>query len=321
VAEFYQGKTVRVVIGTAPGGGYDTYARFVAQHIRKHIPGGPTVIAENLPGAGSLVAMNQIYTSLPKDGTIIGHVIGQNAGTEQMFGQTVQFDLTKVGHLGAPVRDEFILLTPKSTGVTRIDDIIGPNAKEFAVGSTAPVGDPNSAVAGYFNSLFGAKIRNVTGYAGTAPIRVAMERGEVDGFVQSWSSHKVTSMDKTDSGEWLILLQVGVEQIVGVPATVPTIKDVAKTPEQQLLGRLVALPGEFSRPFFVAPEVPADRTAALRQAFMKTLADPEFLADAAKANLEINPISADRMLSLITEFMSTPEETRAQLKPILAPSP
>ena len=319
VADFYQGKTVRIIVGVAAGGGYDTYARMIARYFGQYIPGKPTVVVENQPGAGSVLAMKQIFNTAPKDGTVIGSVVAQNVAAEQLYGQSVDFDLTKVGHIGAPSADKFAFYLAKRTGVTKLDDVIGANAQPIVIGTVAPAGDPGSAMSAYLNTFFGAKIKNVSGYAGTAPIRLAIDSGEVDGYVNAWQSHVVTSKEKTDSGEWLILLQWTLEPIAGVPSGVPTVKDIARTPEQLQLGRLAILPNDFARPLFLPPGAPPDRLAALQAAFAQTMADPDFKAEAAKANLEINPQTPEQLLSSMKEFFAAAESVKAQLKPIIAP--
>jgi tripartite-type tricarboxylate transporter receptor subunit TctC len=319
VAAFYQGKTVRLIVGTAAGGGYDTYARVIAKYLGNYIPGKPTVVVENMPGAGSVLATKQVYGGLPKDGTVIGSIIAQNVAADQLFNNPTDYDMTRMTYLGAPGADKFVFFVHQRAGISSLDELIGPNAKPLTIGSVAPAGDPGSLMAAYLNISFGAKIKNVSGYAGTAPLRLAIDQGEVDGFVNAWQSHVVTSKDKTDSGEWRMLAQETLDPIPGVPAGIPTLRDFVKDPELLEIGRLAILPNDFARPYFVAPGVPADRAAALRQAFEKALADPDLRADAAKANLELAPITGDRMLTMITEFLTVPEATKAKLKPILAP--
>jgi tripartite-type tricarboxylate transporter receptor subunit TctC len=319
VADFYRGRTVRLIIGTPAGGGYDTYGRTIARHIGKYIPGNPTVIPENLAGAGSVLAMKQIYGSLSKDGTVIGSIIAQNVAADQLFNNPTDYDMKQVAYLGAPGADKFGFFVHQRAGISKLDELVGPNAKPLTIGAVSPTGDPGSSTAAFLNTFAGAKIKVVSGYAGTAPIRLAIDQGEVDGFVNAWQSHVVTSKEKTDSGEWLVVLQASVDPIPGVPSGVPTLRDVAKTPEQLQIARLYTLPNDFARPYFLAPGVPADRVAALRQAFQRVLADPELRADAARANLDISPIMAEQMQAMVTEFLTVPEATKAQLKPILAP--
>jgi tripartite-type tricarboxylate transporter receptor subunit TctC len=263
--------------------------------------------------------MKQVYNTAPKDGTVIGSVVAQNVAAEQLYGQSVDFDLTKVGHIGAPSADKFAFYVASRTGVSKLDELIGPNAKPIVIGTVAPAGDPGSAMAAYLNTFFGAKIKNVSGYAGTAPIRLAIDSGEVDGYVNAWQSHVVTSKEKTDSGEWGIMLQWTLEPIPGVPAGVPTVKDLAKSDEQLLLGKLAILPNDFARPLFLPPGAPPDRLAALQAAFAKTMVDPDFRAEAARANLEINPQTPEQLLSNMREFFTTAEPIKAELKPIIAP--
>jgi tripartite-type tricarboxylate transporter receptor subunit TctC len=319
VADFYRGKNLRIVVGSSAGGGYDTYARLIARYLGKYVPGEPTVVVENVPGAGSVLAMKQVYGGLPRDGTVIGSVIGSTVSFDQMFSNPTDYDMRKVQYLGAPTSDKFALFVASRSGVTKVEDMIGPNAKPIATGSNATSGDMGTATAVYFNKYLGAQIKNVTGYGGTAQVRLAVDSGELDGMVNSWQSHLATTKEKVDSGEWHVMAQLTMDPIPNGPAGVPTLAQLAKTQEERDVARLYTLPNDYARPFFVAPEVPGDRVAALRRAFGQALDDPEFRAEAAKAQLEVAPLTGDQLQTIVTEFLSVPDTTKAQLKAVLAP--
>jgi tripartite-type tricarboxylate transporter receptor subunit TctC len=194
VADFYRGKTVRIVVGFSAGGGYDAYSRVIGRHLHKHIPGNPSVVVDNMAGAGSIIAANYIYNAAPKDGTVIGNISGQII-LEQLFANpAVQYDLGKVRYLGVPIGETYLLLVTRKPGVMKFDELLGAKSKQIVVG-----GIPGSTVEQgpiLLRDLLGANLKVVSGYKGTADIRLAIESGELDGFLNSWESTKITSLDK-----------------------------------------------------------------------------------------------------------------------------
>jgi len=319
VADFYRGKTVRIIVGFSAGGGYDAYSRLIGRHLHKHIPGNPGVIVDNMAGAGSIIAANYVYNAAPKDGTVIGNISGQII-LEQLFANpAVQYDLGKFRYLGVPIGETYLLLVTRKPGVTRFDELVGAKSKQVVVG-----GIPGSTVEQgpiLLRDLLGANLKVVSGYKGTADVRLAIESGELDGFLNSWESTKITSLDKVKSGEWLILAQLGDNPISELPATnVPTIPQIAKTEEQRQLLRFgAAAPNQFGKVYVVPPTVPQDRSAALEAALTKTFDDKEFLADAEKGKLEIAPVSAQQVQKLITDFLGLSPDLKAKLRKILKP--
>ncbi len=317
VADFYRGKTIRIVVGFSAGGGYDAYSRLIGRHLQKHVPGNPGVIVENMTGAGSIIAANYMYNAAPKDGTVIGNVSGQII-LEQLFGNpSVQYDLGKFRYLGVPIGETYLLLVTHKPGVAKFEDLLGPRSKPIVVG-----GIPGSTVEQgpiLLRDLLGANIKVVSGYKGTADVRLAIESGELDGFLNSWESTKITSLDKVKSGEWLILAQLGDHPIAELPAAnVPTIPQIARTEEQRQLLRFgAAAPNQFGKVYVVPSSVPQDRSAALEAALTKTFADKEFLADAEKGKLEIAPISAQQAHKLVTEFLGLSPDLKAKLRKML----
>jgi tripartite-type tricarboxylate transporter receptor subunit TctC len=319
VADFYHGKTVRIIVGFSAGGGYDAYSRLIGRHLQKHIPGNPSVIVDNMAGAGSIIAANYIYNAAPKDGTVIGNFSGQII-LEQLFANpAVQYDLGKFRYLGVPIGETYLLLVTRKPGVTRFEDLLGAKSKQVVVG-----GIPGSTVeqgAILLRDLLGANLKVVSGYKGTADVRLAIESGELDGFFNSWESTKITSLEKVKSGEWLILAQLGDNPIAELPATnVPTIPQIAKTEEQRQLIRFgAAAPNQFGKVYVVPLAVPQDRSAALEDALTKTFVDKEFLADAEKGKLEIVPVSAQQVQKLVTGFLDLSTDLKAKLRKILKP--
>jgi len=319
VADFYRGKSVRIIVGFSAGGGYDAYSRLIGRHLQKHITGNPSVIVDNMAGAGSIILANHMYNAAPKDGTVIGNFSGQII-LEQLFGNpAVQFDLAKFRFLGVPIGETYLLLATKKPGITKFDELIGPKSKQLTVG-----GIPGSTVEQgpmLLRDLLGANIKVVSGYKGTADVRLAMESGELDGFFNSWESTKVTSLDKVKSGEWQILAQVGDHPIAALPVkNVPTIAQIGKTDEQQQLLRFGAYaPNQFAKVYTVPLATPADRAAALESALAKTFADKEFLADAEKGKLDIDPVSTAQVQKMINDFFGLSADLKGKLKKILKP--
>lgn len=319
VADFYRGRTVRIVVGYGAGGGYDTYSRLIGKHLAKYIPGTPTVIVENMPGAGSKLALSQVYNALPKDGTVIGNGDGGFALQQVLNPQEFDFDFAKWQYLGVPSSIQYVVMVKKSAadeaGVKSFADLLQAGGKELIIGSTGPADNLNARIA---REVLGARLKIVPGYAGTAAIRLAMDSGEVDGFVNSWDSIKITNMDDVQGGSWLPLLRLTENPIADVPS-VPSGLDFATTDEQRQILRYGSYQTQlFQRPYVLAPEVPRDRTVALRSAFEKALKDPEFLAEAERAKLDIAPISGDAIQKLVLDFLTMPDSIKPRLRQLTA---
>ncbi len=320
VASFYQGKTVRLVVGFPPGGGYDTYTRMIARHLGKYIPGNPMVIVENVTGAGSMVAANQVYNTLPKDGTVVAN-IGGPLVLEQLFkADGVQFDAAKFRYLAVPVRDGYVFVVHRRAGVTSLDEIMGPTGKQISLAGVPSSGLEAGALL--FKEVLGANIRFVNGYEGTAPARLAIEGGEVDGFINSWpSSVKLTNFDDVKDGTWVVLADVNTEPTKDLPVRAPTLGQIGSTEEQRQLLRLGLLyPNAFGKVYVAAPEVPEARAQALEAAFKQAFQDPELLAEAAAAKLDIDPFFGNDIKKLVVELLTMPEATRTRLQAAMRPT-
>jgi tripartite-type tricarboxylate transporter receptor subunit TctC len=317
VADFYRGKTVRIVVGFSAGGGYDQYSRLIARHLAKYIPGNPAVIVENMAGAGSIIAANHTFNAAPKDGTLIGNISGPII-LEQLFANpAVQFDLAKFRYLAVPVSETYVVVVTRKPGVGKFDEVIGPKGKQVIFGAI-----PGSTVehgAVLMRDVLGANLRIVSGYKGTADVRMAIDGGEVEGFVNTWQSLKITSIDKFKNGEWLVLAQLSEKPIKDLPTpNVPTIPMIAKNDEErQILKFGTSTPNEFGKVYVLPPGSPPDRAAALEAAFAKAFADKELLADADKGRLEIDPIIGDDIRKLVAEFLGMTPELRGKLQTAL----
>jgi tripartite-type tricarboxylate transporter receptor subunit TctC len=320
VAGFYRGKTVRIIVGFGAGGGYDTYARLIGKYLGKYVPGNPTVIVENLTGSGSVVALTQIYNGLPKDGTVIGSGDGTLALQEILGTASFEFDNSKWLYAGAPSVYEYFWVVSKAgldrAGITRVEDNLGPNGKELIAGQTGPgVGLSASLL---LEAIAGAKIKTVSGYAGTAQMRLAMESGEIDGIFTSWDSIKVTQAAELASGAHVLFVQFPKEPVQGTPYPVRSAWEFAKTQEEQQMLQYGAIAThQFARAWVMAPGVPADRAAAIQAAFMKAVADPELVAEAQRAQLDINPLSGPQLQQIVDDFYRMPENVKARLKTAL----
>jgi tripartite-type tricarboxylate transporter receptor subunit TctC len=316
VANFYGGKTIHIVVGFAAGGGYDTYARLISRHLGKFVPGNPAVIVDNMPGAGSLLALNHVNNTGPKDGTEVGSVSG-GLFLQALFGnQSVRFDATTMQYLGVPNATFNVLLVHKRAGITKFDEILGPNGKQLVLGGEAPgISTHDGAVL--LREVLGANIKLVAGYQGTAPIRQALEGGEIDGFVNSMDSLKLTMLEQIKSGEILALAQWRDEPTPEL-LNPPSVYSFATMDEQrQLLRYGLAIPQIVGRPYVLAPEVPQDRVRALQAAFTQTLSDREFLAEAEKAQLDIDVLDGAETRRLVTDLFGMPPNIKTRLQQLI----
>jgi tripartite-type tricarboxylate transporter receptor subunit TctC len=310
---FYRGKTVRIIVGFSAGGGYDQYSRLIGRHLSKHIPGNPAIVVENMAGAGSIIAANHVFNAAPKDGTVIGNISGPIV-LEQLFGNpAVQFDMAKFRYVAVPVGETYLMIVTRRPGVTSFEELIGPKGKQVSVGAI-----PGSTVEHapiLARDVLGANLKVVSGYKGTADVRLAIDSGEVDGFFNTWTSSKITSYDKFKNGEWLALAQLTEKPIKDlIVPNVPTISQIAKTNEQRLIMKYgTSTPNEFGKVYVLPPGTPAERATALEKAFEKVFADKELQADAAKGKLEIDPIFGEDIHKLVVEFLGMSSELKNKL--------
>jgi tripartite-type tricarboxylate transporter receptor subunit TctC len=303
-ADFYKGRNVELYIGYSVGGGYDIYARLLAKHMGKHIPGNPNVLAKNMEGAGSLRLANWLYNVAPKDGTAFG-IIGRGTGFDPLLGRKgAQFDATKYTWLGSANNEVSVCVAWHTSGITKFEDLL---TKELTVGGTGAAADTDQFPR-IMNNMLGTKMKIVTGYPGGNDVGLAMERGEVNGRCGwSWSSVKATHQKWMDEKKIHILVQLALEKHPDLPE-VPLVTDLATSDEQRQVLKLVFARQVMGRPFLAPPGIPADRVAALRKAFMDTLQDKDFLADAEKGQLEITPVSGADIQKLVIDTHQTPAE-------------
>jgi tripartite-type tricarboxylate transporter receptor subunit TctC len=308
VADFYRGKTVEVYVGYSTGGGYDIYARMLARHMGRFIPGNPTLVPKNMEGAGSLRLANWLANAAPKDGTAFG-TIGRGTAFDPVLGQPgAQFRATDFNWIGSMNNEVSVCVSWETSGVATFDDLL---SKELLVGAVSN-NDDTGQFARVMNTVLGTKLKIVAGYPGGNDVVLAMERGEVKGRCGwSWSSVLAAHMSWWKDKKVNILVQLALNKHPDLP-DVPLVTDLAKTDAQRQMLRMIFARQVMGRPFVAPPGVPADRVAALRKAFMDTMADKDFLADSEKARLEIAPVTGEKVDALVKEIYATPAEVAKQ---------
>ena len=313
---FYRGKTVRIVVGFSAGGGFDTYSRTLARHMARHIPGNPTVIVENMPGAGSLISANYLYKIAKPDGLTIGHFIG-GLLLGQVLGQKgIEFDARKFEYIGAPVNEHPVCALTKASGITSLEKWMAASAP-VKMGGVAPGASNPDKVTRAIKAALGLPIQVVTGYKGTAEIRLAAEGGEVVGACWGWGSLRATWRKGLDAGEVQVILQVTPKSHPDLPG-VPLAINFAKTEEaRRLLEVAVHNDSLLVRTYTLPPGTPKDRRQLLRKAFQETLRDPAFLADAEKTKLEVVPVTGEEIERAIQSLFKLEPALVAKLRTVL----
>jgi tripartite-type tricarboxylate transporter receptor subunit TctC len=303
-AEFYKGKTVDLMIGYTSGGGYDLYARLLARHMGKHIPGNPIVVPKNMEGAGSLRLANWLYNIAPKDGTVFG-TITRSAASDPLLGQHgIQYDADKFIWLGSANNEVSVCVTWYTSGIATIEDM---KTKDLTLGATNRA-DDTYQFARMVSELLGFKPKMVTGYPGGNNVVLAMERGEVQGRCGwSWSSVKTAHPSWITEKKINIIIQFALARHPDLP-DMPLIMDFAKNDAQKQALQLLLSRQVMGRPFLAPPGLPPERAAALRKAFMDTMNDKEFLADAERSKFEITPVSGEQIQKLVGDLNQTPPE-------------
>ena len=304
VAGFYSGKTVTVAIGYSAGGGYDLYARLLARYMGKYIPGQPTIVPQNMPGAGSLKVAKYLYEIAPKDGTVFGTFSRSMplAPIEGMEGAT--FDSRKFTWLGSMAKDVTMCVMSDKSGIKNWGDAL---KTDFTLGGEGQGSDPD-VFANVIKNVYGAKAKLVTGYPGTAEMFLAVERGELAGLCGvSYSTVMGRWADPLKQGQLHIIVQGALEKHPELP-NVPNMLDLASDAHQKTLMRLILAPQAMARPFAAPPDIPAERAKALRDSFAAALKDPDLIAEAQKQKIDIGLMSAARLQSLLDELYQAPKE-------------
>lgn len=322
-AEFFKGKTMRFIVGYNPGGGYDVYARVLANHYGKHIPGNPNVIVQNMPGAGSLKATNYVYSVAPKDGTVIV-TMSRNIPLLGILGgdKNIQFDPVKMTWLGSSTSgeaDSYILWYRADQGIKSVKEAIGPTGKELILGSTAP-GSTGTDVPKVLADTIGLRNKMILGYRGSDDLFLAIARGEIKGRTVGLSAVKSSQASWLDRKTMLPLVQFA--RVTRHPEfpDVPTARELAKDEKSLLLIKFNEAPFQFGRPVAAPPDIPADRLAALRTAFMAAHKDPGYLAEAKKLDISVDPIDGENVLRIIKEIAASDKEQIEYMRKLFSPT-
>src|SRR4051812_15495401 len=303
VEEFYKGKSINLAIGFSVGGGYDLYARHLARHMGKHIPGNPTIVPQNMAGAGSLRAANYLYTGAPKDGTYFG-TFARTTGINPLLESGATFDGTKFSWLGSVTDDVSLCVTWHTAAVKTWDDFI---KKPSTLGGQGPSSEPDM-FARLFKNVFGAPIKLVAGYPGPNEISLARERGEVDGLCGlSWSTIKTRHAQWLKEKKMNLIVQASFKKVPEL-ADVPLALEQTKDTEKLQILKLILAAQQMARPFAAPPGIPAERKAALVKAFDATMKDPDYLADAKRLDIDVNPVSGKELDELLAELYATPKD-------------
>jgi tripartite-type tricarboxylate transporter receptor subunit TctC len=317
VEEFYRGKTITIIVGTGENSGaVEAYPRAILQVMKKHIPGNPNIILSNMPGAGGIKAANYIYAIAPQDGTVWGFITRGFVLAAILKIPQAQFDPTKFNWIGSPARSVSVgEVWSAATPVRTIKDAM---QREIVVGATS-AGQDTGVFPAMLNRFAGTKFRIVTGYKSSGEVDLAMERSEVQGKMGvTWTSlNSGRTVDWVPSQKVTIVVQFGLEPTPGIPPEAPVALDLARTPEEREAMEVLCTPTALGYPSFVGPGVPADRVAALRDAYMKTMADPEFLDIAKRQSLDVDPIGADELTRVVKHAAGLPEAAIKRAREVL----
>jgi tripartite-type tricarboxylate transporter receptor subunit TctC len=314
--EFYRGKTVRIIVGGSAGGGFDTYTRIMARHMGKHIPGNPAMVVENMTGAGTLIAAKYLHSNAKPDGLTFGIFNGSLILGRALGMKGIDFDMRELEYLGVPVQDSTVCALRKESGVTNMDQWFASKTP-MKLGGLSP-GNSTSDVARAIKATLELPIQVVEGYKGTAEIRVAAEAGELHGSCWAWESMKVNWAQAFQAGDVNVVLQVTAKKIPDLPHA-PLALDLAKNDEARQLLKAGAIdPAAIVRVYVTAPRTPKDRLKILRTAFMNTLTDPEFVTEAKKTNLDINPLNGDEVKTIVDSLFKLSPSMLSKLATMLA---
>jgi len=308
IADFYSGKTMTMYVGLSAGGGYDAYARTIARHMVRHIPGNPAIVTKNLTGAGGMRQVNGMYNVFPQDGTVVG-IISRNLVSEPLFGnKAAKFDGSKFHWLGSANQEYSLCVFWHQSKYSTTEDLV---SKPAVMGGIA-VSATTDIHARLVNNLLGGQLKLITGYPGGADINLAIQRGEVDGRCSwSYSSIKATAPDWIRDNKIHMVLQVGIKKHPELPQ-IPLISDLVKDPRDKKALQVQVAPQAYGRPFAAGPGVPKARAEVLRKAFWVTLHDPAFLKEAKTRRLEIDPMSGEDVQKLIDEIYAMPKDILAR---------
>jgi len=302
VADCYHGKNVALAISFTPGGGYDLYARALARHIGKYIPGHPVVVPQNMPGAGGLRVAQFFAVAAPRDGLMFG-TFTRMAGIAPLFDPTQKYDSSKMTWLGAITDSVSVCITWHTSPVKTWNDFL---AKPVTMGGTGPGGELD-IFTNLYKNIFNANVKLVSGYPGTAEIMLAMERGELDGVCGiDWTTIKAQRARWIAEKRINVIAQAAFHKDPDLP-DIPLIMELTQDPEKLQILKLFVSAHEFARPYAAPPDIPTDRAAALTAAFDETMKDRTFLAETTEHQMEVAPVNGKRLAQMLAELYATPE--------------
>jgi tripartite-type tricarboxylate transporter receptor subunit TctC len=323
VAKFYKSKRIQILVGSGPGGGYDTYARMLSRHMGRHIPGKPRFLVKNMDGAGSIVMANYVFNVAPQDGTVIAG-LQRNAAMVEIMGQKgPKFKASDINWLGSLADEAGACAIATRTNIKSFDEVF---TRVFVMGGTGP--NDTEINPALMNNALGAKFRLIKGYPSTPPIHLAIERGEVDGVCQSWASLSEQGRDGLMKGTLKPVIQLSIKPVPALTKMgVPTIFDVINTGRHLAPGiskddatayfNMLMGVRVMGRPFALAPKVPADRVKAMRVAFVDTTKDPKFLAEAKKLGRDVELVTGEEIQDIVAKMSATPKPLLAKLDDLL----
>ena len=315
-SNFYEGKTIRIIVGFSPGGGYDALGRMLSRHMPKYIPGHPTIIVENMTGAGSLLAANHVYKVAKPDGLTFGHFSGGFAFSQVMGQPGVEFDMQKFVFVGAVARDESAIALTKASGVTGMEKWFAAKTP-VKLGTTGPGAFGTDNVIKVIKAALNLPIQIISGYKGTADMRLAVESGEIDGTTWGWDSMRGTWQKAIESGTVVIVLQTVPNPFPDLPR-VPLAIELAKTAEaKQLIEFGIHYPSKITKTLALPPGTPSDRAQILQRALQETVKDAEFIAEADKAKIGLAPVTAEEMRKTFEGIFKLDPGLLGKLKTIL----
>jgi len=309
VEDFYRGKTIRVIVGTTAGALFDAWARLLARHMPKYIPGNPTMVVENMPGAGFLIAANYLYNVAPKDGTTIGTFVETQVINQLTGGKGIEFDMAQYQWIGAVIGTNLacVVRTDTAAKISDVKDILGPSARESVFGTTGP-GSTGYEYTLLVKELLGANIKLVSGYPGNQEVRLAIEKGEADGYCATWDAVRRGLEPWKAAGKpaYKVIVQAGASRHPDIPE-VPLSSELAKNDDDRLMFKLMHGPSNFATPYAAPPGTPPERVEALRQAFAAAFKDPELIAEANKSQLDFEPRTGPQVEAGFKEILATPK--------------
>jgi tripartite-type tricarboxylate transporter receptor subunit TctC len=313
---FYKGKTVRIIVGFSPGGGFDVYSRAISRHLGRHLTGSPNVVVENMTGAGSLIAANHVYRVAKPDGVTLGNINGGLFLQQVMAAPGIEFDAVKFEHVGVPVKDKSVCVMTKASGITSMEKW-SASRTPIKLGATGP-GSATYNVPLILKEALGLPIHLVSGYKGIADVRLAAEGGELAGVCGwTWDSLKATWMKALDSGEAVVVLQTVPQAISELPK-IPLAIGFAKNDDaRQLIQAGIHDVSDVTYSYVLTPGTPRDRVELLRRAFTQTMKDPEFLADTKKSRLGVDPLSGEEQDKTVGRLFKLSPGVVSKLREVL----